>query len=242
MTGFYQAALSVMLMPDQTPEDHRMTAASFAPFQDLASLLIPHTHAEKIDGAHDVSHLLRVWKNVCAIRDREGGDARVLIAATLLHDCVSVEKDSPFRSSASRLAAARARELLTEMGWDEESIAAVAHAIEAHSFSAAITPLTLEARILQDADRLDSLGMIGVARTFYVSGRMGRQLYEPNDPHASQRPYDDRNFAADHFHTKLLHLAESFQTDTGTQMAKIRHDRLKRFLNELMEEIGAPQP
>ncbi|RMO23208.1 HD domain-containing protein [Pseudomonas savastanoi pv. phaseolicola] len=231
-----------MLMPDQTPEDHRMTAASFAPFQDLASLLIPHTHAEKIDGAHDVSHLLRVWKNVCAIRDREGGDARVLIAATLLHDCVSVEKDSPFRSSASRLAAARARELLTEMGWDEESIAAVAHAIEAHSFSAAITPLTLEARILQDADRLDSLGMIGVARTFYVSGRMGRQLYEPNDPHASQRPYDDRNFAADHFHTKLLHLADSFQTDTGTQMAKIRHDRLKRFLDELMEEIGAPQP
>ncbi|KPY59669.1 HD domain-containing protein [Pseudomonas amygdali pv. sesami] len=242
MTGFYQAALSVMLIPAQTLEDHRMTAASFAPFQDLASLLIPHTHAEKIDGAHDVSHLLRVWKNVCAIRDREGGDARVLIAATLLHDCVSVEKDSPFRSSASRLAAARARELLTEMGWDEESIAAVAHAIEAHSFSAAITPLTLEARILQDADRLDSLGMIGVARTFYVSGRMGRQLYEPNDPHASQRPYDDMNFAADHFHTKLLHLADSFQTDTGTQMAKIRHDRLKRFLDELMEEIGAPQP
>ncbi|KPB35004.1 HD domain-containing protein [Pseudomonas savastanoi pv. phaseolicola] len=231
-----------MLIPAQTPEDHRMTAASFAPFQDMASLLIPHTHAEKIDGAHDVSHLLRVWKNVCAIRDREGGDARVLIAATLLHDCVSVEKDSPFRSSASRLAAARARELLTEMGWDEESIAAVAHAIEAHSFSAAITPLTLEARILQDANRLDSLGMIGVARTFYVSGRMGRQLYEPNDPHASQRPYDDRNFAADHFHTKLLHLADSFQTDTGTQMAKIRHDRLKRFLDELMEEIGAPQP
>ncbi|MDU8459148.1 HD domain-containing protein [Pseudomonas syringae group sp. J254-4] len=219
-----------------------MTAASFAPFQDLASLLIPHTHAEKIDGAHDVSHLLRVWKNVCAIRDREGGDARVLIAATLLHDCVSVEKDSPFRSSASRLAAVRASELLTEMGWDEESIAAVAHAIEAHSFSAAITPLTLEARILQDADRLDSLGMIGVARTFYVSGRMGRQLYEANDPHASQRPYDDMNFAADHFHTKLLHLADSFQTDTGTQMAKIRHDRLKRFLDELMEEIGAPKP
>lgn len=69
-----------------------MTAASFAPFQDLANLLIPYTHAEKIDGSHDVSHLLRVWKNVCAIRDREGGDARVLMAATLLHDCVSVEK------------------------------------------------------------------------------------------------------------------------------------------------------
>ncbi|RMN30021.1 HD domain-containing protein [Pseudomonas coronafaciens pv. zizaniae] len=215
-----------------------MIAARFAPFEDLANQLIPYTHAEKIDGSHDASHLLRVWKNVCAIRDREGGDARVLIAATLLHDCVSVEKDSPFRAGASRLAAARANELLAGIGWDEANIAAVAHAIEAHSFSAAITPLTLEAKILQDADRLDSLGMLGVARTFYVSGRMGRSLYDPVDPYANQRPYDDKEFAVDHFHTKLLHLAEGFQTPTGKQMAEVRHARLKRFLDEMMEEIG----
>lgn len=217
-----------------------MFANRFAPFEDLARLLIPHTHAEKIDGSHDISHLLRVWKNVCAIRDHEGGDARLLLAATLLHDCVAVEKNSPFRSSASRLAAARATELLTGMGWDEESVASVAHAIEAHSFSAQVTPLTLEARILQDADRLDALGMIGVARVFYVSGRMGRFLYDPTDPQSTQRPYDDQNFAVDHFHTKLLHLADSFQTRTGTTLARVRHDRLKRCLDELMEEIGAP--
>ena len=217
-----------------------MFANRFAPFEDLARLLIPHTHAENIDGSHDISHLLRVWKNVCAIRDHEGGDARLLLAATLLHDCVAVEKNSPFRSSASRLAAARATELLTGMGWDEESVASVAHAIEAHSFSAQVTPLTLEARILQDADRLDALGMIGVARVFYVSGRMGRFLYDPTDPQSTQRPYDDQNFAVDHFHTKLLHLADSFQTRTGTSLARVRHDRLKRCLDELMEEIGAP--
>ncbi|MEE4790464.1 HD domain-containing protein [Pseudomonas alliivorans] len=217
-----------------------MFANRFAPFEDLARLLIPHTNAEKIDGSHDISHLLRVWKNVCAIRDHEGGDARLLLAATLLHDCVAVEKNSPFRSSASRLAAARATELLTGMGWDEESVASVAHAIEAHSFSAQVTPLTLEARILQDADRLDALGMIGVARVFYVSGRMGRFLYDPADPQSTQRPYDDQNFAVDHFHTKLLHLADSFQTRTGTSLARVRHDRLKRCLDELMEEIGAP--
>lgn len=217
-----------------------MFANRFAPFEDLARLLIPHTHAEKIDGSHDISHLLRVWKNVCAIRDHEGGDARLLLAATLLHDCVAVEKNSPFRSSASRLAAARATELLIGMGWDEESVASVAHAIEAHSFSAQVTPLTLEARILQDADRLDALGMIGVARVFYVSGRMGRFLYDPTDPQSTQRPYDDQNFAVDHFHTKLLHLADSFQTRTGTTLARVRHDRLKRCLDELMEEIGAP--
>ncbi|WP_024693986.1 HD domain-containing protein [Pseudomonas syringae] len=215
-----------------------MITDRFAPFEDLARLLIPHTHAEKIDGSHDIAHLLRVWKNVCAIRNHEGGDARLLLAATLLHDCVAVEKNSPFRASASRLAAARATDVLTEMGWDELSIASVAHAIEAHSFSAQITPLTLEARILQDADRLDALGMVGVARVFYVSGRMGRHLYDPEDPQSTQRPYDDQQFAVDHFHTKLLHLADGFQTDTGASLAKVRHERLKRCLDELMEEIG----
>ena len=217
-----------------------MTALSFAPFQSLADLLIPHTVAERLDGSHDVSHLHRVWSNVCAIRDTEGGDHQVLLAATLLHDCVSVEKNSPFRSSASRLAAAKATELLAEMGWDEERTQAVAHAIESHSYSANITPTTLEAKILQDADRLDALGMVGVARVFYVSGRMGRYLYDPLDPHATQRPYDDKNFAVDHFHTKLLHLADGFQTRTGASLAKVRHERLKRCLDELMEEIGAP--
>lgn len=222
------------------PTVQRMTNA-FAPFQDLATLLLPHTVAEKVDGSHDASHLLRVWNNVCTIRNEEGGDPEILIAATLLHDCVSVEKNSPFRSSASRLAAAKATDLLTEMGWGEERIDAVAHAVEAHSFSAAIAPQTLEAKILQDADRLDALGMIGVARMFYVSGRMGGGLYDPQDPHASNRDYDDKRFAVDHFHTKLFHLADGFQTATGARLAQVRHVRMKRFLNELMQEVGAPQ-
>lgn len=216
-----------------------MTALSFAPFQSLADLLIPHTVAERLDGSHDVSHLHRVWTNVCAIRDTEGGDHQVLLAATLLHDCVSVEKNSPFRSSASRLAAAKATELLAEMGWDEERIQAVAHAIESHSYSADITPTSLEAKILQDADRLDALGMVGVARLFYVSGRMGSHLYDPADPQAQQRDLDDKRFAVDHFTTKIFTLAQGFQTATGRHMAQVRHARAERFLMEFMEEIGA---
>ncbi|MGI3746877.1 HD domain-containing protein [Pseudomonas sp. 15A4] len=216
-----------------------MTALSFAPFQSLADLLIPHTVAERLDGSHDVSHLHRVWSNVCAIRDKEGGDHQVLLAATLLHDCVSVEKNSPFRSSASRLAAAKATELLAEMGWDEERTQAVAHAIESHSYSADITPTSLEAKILQDADRLDALGMVGVARLFYVSGRMGSHLYDPADPQAQQRDLDDKRFAVDHFTTKIFTLAQGFQTATGRHMAQVRHARAERFLREFMEEIGA---
>lgn len=215
-----------------------MTALSFAPFQDLAEKLIPHTVPEKPDGSHDVSHLHRVWRNVCAIRDKEGGDHQVLLAATLLHDCVAVEKNSPFRSSASRLAAAKGRELLSELGWDEESIQAVSHAIESHSYSAAITPHTLEAKILQDADRLDAIGMVGVARLFYVSGRMGSELYDPVDPQAKNRDLDDKRFAADHFKTKIFALAQGFQTRTGSEMAEVRHERAVRFLEEFMQEIA----
>ena len=216
-----------------------MTALSFAPFQSLADLLIPHTVAERLDGSHDVSQLHRVWSYVCAIRDTEGGDHQILLAATLLHDCVSVEKNSPFRSSASRLAAAKATELLAEMGWDEERTQAVAHAIESHSYSADITPTSLEAKILQDADRLDALGMVGVARLFYVSGRMGSHLYDPADPQAQQRDLDDKRFAVDHFTTKIFTLAQGFQTATGRHMAQVRHARAERFLMEFMEEIGA---
>lgn len=114
----------------------------------------------------------------------------------------------------------------------------VAHAIEAHSFSANITPLTLEAKIVQDADRLDSLGMLGVARTFYVAGRMGAALYDPQDPEAKHRDYDDTRFCLDHFQTKLLHLAEGFQTATGQRLAQIRHQRLKGFMEQFKDEIG----
>lgn len=215
-----------------------MSALSFSPFQDLADKLIPHTVAERPDGSHDLSHLYRVWRNVCAIRDKEGGDSEILLAATLLHDSVAVEKNSPFRSSASRLAAAKASEVLAEMGWDEERVDAVSHAIVCHSHSANTPPESLEAKILQDADRLDAIGMIGVARLFYVSGRMGSHLYEPTDPHAEHRALDDSQYAVDHFTTKLLTLADGFQTVTGRQMAKVRHERAQRFLQEFMEEAG----
>ncbi|RAS19367.1 HD domain-containing protein [Paraburkholderia bryophila] len=214
-----------------------MTATAFAPFQDLAQTLLPHAYDDNGDGSHDTSHLQRVWKNAAAIHAEEGGDAQVLFAATLLHDCVAVEKNSPLRAQASRLSAEKATRVLMSLGWTDAAIKATAHAVEAHSFSAGVTPATLEAKTLQDADRLDALGMLGVARCFYVAGRMGRALYDPADPHATHRPLDDTRYALDHFHTKLLKLASGFQTATGIRLAGIRHARLQRFLDEFSEEI-----
>ncbi len=215
-----------------------MNDAAFAPLISLAAGLLPHALEISDDGAHDLAHLQRVWHNVRTLHEEEGGDLEVLLAAVLLHDCVAVEKNSPLRSQASRLAAEKASSVLVELNWPSDKIASVAHAIEAHSFSANITPLTLEAKIVQDADRLDSLGMLGVARTFYVAGRMGAALYDPHDPQAKHRDYDDKRFCLDHFQTKLLHLADGFQTVAGQRLAQIRHERLKGFMEQLMEEIG----
>jgi len=215
-----------------------MNTEIFMPVEALAAALLPHALEPGDDGAHDLAHLQRVWHNARTLQADEGGDLEVLLAAVLLHDCVSVEKNSPLRSQASRLAAEKAASVLADLDWPESKISGVTHAIEAHSFSANITPLTLEAKLVQDADRLDSLGMLGVARTFYVAGRMGSALYDPLDPEAKERDYDDTRFCLDHFQTKLLHLADGFQTGAGQRLAQIRHQRLKGFMEQFKEEIG----
>ena len=97
---------------------------------------------------------------------------------------------------------------------------AVSHAIEAHSFSAAIPPRTLEAKIVQDADRLESLGAIGLARVFAVAGALNTILFDAEDPFADRRALDDRKYALDHFQCKLLRLPETMQTDKGKAMAQ----------------------
>lgn len=210
--------------------------ADFDPHPQLAALLLPAVTGGD-DGAHDLSHLQRVWKNARAIHACEGGDTELLLAATLLHDCVAVEKNSPLRAQASRLSAANASEILRGLGWDDARIGQVAHVIEAHSFTAAIAPRTLEARILQDADRLDAIGMLGVARCFYVAGRMGSQLYHPADPQAQARPLDDAHYALDHFPKKLLTLADNFQTTEGARLAGLRHASMLAFLDAFAQEI-----
>ena len=211
----------------------------FGRHRQLAETLLPHAFPPgNDDGSHDLAHLDRVWGNVQAIVAAEGGDTEILAAAVLLHDCVAVEKNSPLRNQASRLAAEKAISLLTELRWPTDRQQAVAHAIEARSFSAGIEPGTLEARILQDADRLDALGFMGVARCFYTAGRMGSSLYDPADPGGENRPLDDRRYALDHFPRKLLQLAQGFRTRAGQKLAMQRHDRLKAFHDGMLEEVG----
>lgn len=213
-----------------------LSETAFAPHEALARDLLAHAVSGD-DGSHDLAHIHRVFRNAMRIHATEGGNGRVIAAAVLLHDCVAVEKSSPLRSQASRLAAEKASGILAGLGWDRLDTAAVAHAIAAHSFSANIRPETLEARILQDADRLDAIGMVGAARCFYTAGRMGSALYDPADPLAEHRALDDRAFAIDHFAAKLFKLSDNFQTEAGRLIARERHDRLKTVLAQFIDEI-----
>ncbi len=211
-------------------------SGAFAPFETLAEQLLPDAFATN-DGSHDAAHLIRVWKNALKIHAGEGGDLRILAAAVLLHDCVAVEKNSPLRAQASRLAAEKAFELLDALGWRTPDMAAVAHAILTHSFSADLPPQSLEAKILQDADRLDAIGMMGAARCFYIAGRMGSGLYDPLDPLAEDRPLDDKAYAIDHFEVKLFKLTDGFKTAAGHALALERQRKLREVLAMMLEEI-----
>ncbi len=195
--------------------------------------------AGSVDGAHDMGHLDRVWKSCRLIAlDEPGVDADVLAAAAYFHDAVNLPKGSPDRAQASRLSADLAVRELTAMSFDAGRLPAVHHAIAAHSFSAGIAPQTPEARILQDADRLEALGAIGIARMFLIAGQMGAALFDADDPMALDRALDDKRYALDHLEVKLFPVAEAMQTATGRQMAQERADWMASFRTRLLAEIG----
>lgn len=198
------------------------------------------------DPAHDILHLERVVATAKKICAAEGADPAVVIPAAWLHDYVVVAKDDPLRNQASKLAAQAARAYLVSIGYPacvsaKQSKAlhvAIAHAIEAHSFSANIAPQTLEAKVVQDADRLDGIGAIGIARCFACSGTMNRPFYSADDPFCTAREPDDGLFTIDHFYRKLFKTAATMQTAAGRKEAERRVEVMRGYLAELGAELG----
>lgn len=189
------------------------------------------------DPAHDLLHFRRVVKSATQIAKAENAKLEVVIPAAWLHDLVIVPKNDPRRSQASRLSAQAAIEYLTQINYPQEYHNDIAHAIEAHSFSANITPTTLEAKVVQDADRLDGLGAIGVARCFATAGLLKRPFYSQNDPFCTEREPNDQIYTVDHFFKKLFKTAETLQTEAGRLEGKNRVERMRQYLSELSEEI-----
>jgi uncharacterized protein len=194
-------------------------------------------HMEQ-DGGHDYAHLLRVLRNASTIAKNEGiEDWEVLSMAVLFHDSVNLPKNHPERHLASTLSAALGSEF-SQSRLSEARLDIFQDAIVAHSHSAGITPKYLISEALADADRLESVGAFGIARTFYVSGVMGRSIVNMADPFATDRTLDDLNYAVDHFYRKLLTLRDKMYTKTGRRMAEQRHVFLETFLTQLSSELA----
>jgi uncharacterized protein len=191
------------------------------------------------DPGHGPAHLERVVATALRLAAEERARVEVVLPAAWLHDCVHVAKDDPARSQASRLAAEHALRFLESEGYPADWLPAIRHAIEAHSFSAGIEPRTIEAKVVQDADRLDALGAIGLARCIAVGAALGRPLYEPVDPFCRARAPDDGGSSVDHFYAKLLKLEGTMQTRAGRREAGRRTRVLRSFLAQLESEVGS---
>lgn len=191
------------------------------------------------DKAHDIAHLRRVWMSATRIMQHSAADPMVVLTACYFHDVVNLPKNHPERHLASTYAAEETRRILQQdfPDFPQDLLDSVAHAVQAHSFSARIAPQTLEAKIVQDADRLESLGAIGLARVFYTAGALGRPLFDSEDPLGKERELDDVKWTLDHFQKKLLRLPETMQTEAGRLLAEHNADFLVHYMAKLCAEL-----
>lgn len=199
--------------------------------QKIASVL------GSIDPAHDLAHVKRVVSTAKQLCLSEKADPEVVIPAAWLHDLVNLPKNHPDRKSASALAAKEAVFFLKSIHYPQDKFPGIIHAIEAHSFSSGIIPTTIEAQIVQDADRLDGLGAIGLARLFSISTQLNRPFYNDADPFATDRPLDDQDNAIDHIFIKLKKVAELMNTESAKKEAKRRFHFIEEYLSQLKSEI-----
>lgn len=189
------------------------------------------------DPAHDFEHIMRVYHNAQKIVKKEKANPKLVHSAALLHDIVSYPKSSKRSKLSSTDSAKKSKLILKKYDFTVEEITVVSDAIKEHSFSQNKIPQTLEGKILQDADRLDALGAIGIARVFATSGSLNRSFYNIDDPFCNKRNPDDDIWAVDHFFNKLLKLESLMNTTSGKIEAKRRTRILKEFLKQLKQEI-----
>ncbi|NQV40220.1 MAG: HD domain-containing protein [Nitrosopumilus sp.] len=190
------------------------------------------------DSAHDFEHVMRVYKNAQKMCKLEKASEKLVLSSVLLHDIVSYPKSDKRSKLSSIQSAKKSEQILKNYDFSKEEISIISDAIRDHSFSQNKTPMSLEGKILQDADRLDALGAIGIARVFATGGSLKRPFYNIDDPFCKTRTPDDKTWTVDHFFQKLLKLESLMNTKSGKAEAKKRTMILKEFLKQLKQEIS----
>ncbi len=191
------------------------------------------------DSAHDFDHVLRVTAMADRIAVAEGADRDIVRAAAVLHDIGLDEGREGHETSAAR----RAEEILKAQGYEAVFCEKVAHAIEAHRFRSGPTPQTLEAQVLFDADKLDAIGAIGVARAFAFGAHRGQKLWGAVSADYGDRDTglvaDPREHTAVHeYHFKLSKIKDRMFTATGRRLAAERHAFMMKFYERLDQEVS----
>lgn len=197
---------------------------------------------EKLAGegtGHDWWHIERVYNNALAITRKEGGNEFIVQLGALLHDVA----DHKFHNGDDTIGPKIAREWLEEIEVEEQVIKEVERIVKEISFKGAKvkTPMSsMEGKIVQDADRLDAIGAIGIARAFAYGGYKGREMYNPEQLpviHESFESYKkSEGHTINHFYEKLLLLKELMNTNEGKRMAQQRHNYMEGFLKQFYSE------
>jgi len=184
---------------------------------------------------HDLQHTLRVYRLSVTIHESEGGDRDIIELASLLHD---VDDRKLFKQGNEPFAVTT----MMNLGCNENTISKVIDIINKISFKGTDTeiPDSLEGRIVQDADRLDAIGAIGIARAFAYGGSKGRSMHNPDEKPQldmdSEKYFSNKGTTVNHFYEKLLLLKDMMNTETGRRLAEDRHFYMEGFLEEFFEE------
>jgi uncharacterized protein len=191
------------------------------------------------EGSHDWHHIERVYNISIYLQEKEGGDKVVIQLAALLHDI----SDHKFNGGDWQAGSTIAKEIMLQEGISHEIAEKVAQVISQVSFKGALVNdevETIEAKIVQDADRLDAIGAIGIARAFSYGGSKNRPLYDPEmEPilHSSKEEYTKSvSHTVNHFYEKLFLLKDLIKTESGKEIAEKRHLLMQQFINDFYDE------
>jgi uncharacterized protein len=189
-------------------------------------------------GSHDWEHTERVYSLALRIAKKEGADREVVSIASLLHDIARHEEDeSGGKICHAKQGARKASVFLESQGLPPDFVAKVAHCIESHRYRGSVKPASLEARVLFDADKLDSIGAVGIGRAFLFAGEIGAKLHNKRIDIAATEPYTIEDTAYREYAVKLRFVKDSMLTAEGKRLAMERHEYMVVFFERLDAEV-----